>query len=307
MLNARSPVMDNANVSSPNLTLHEWACIRTELVWAYRHPPVSKGTVTVCDHRHGNWAWFFEHGHGWVKSPSGQLDVSAGMWLIPPREKVERFFSEDSSILSIHFDCQWPSGLEVIATTEGLALSGDRHPDLLRCGHRLERMVRKHFPGDMAAHTNQPRQSSDFELFLRFQAQFLNWMAAWYHVRVQNGASLTRLQTDDDRALRVLRCLNTAVIDGGYPRKELVAVAGLSEVHLNRVFLRAYGISPRKFWDNRQLQLAKRLLETSNAPVKEIAFRIGFRSVSHFVVWFRRFCGLPPGGFREQAARARHE
>lgn len=299
--------MDHATHVSPNLTLHEWACIRTELIWAYRHPPLSKGTVSVCDHSHGNWAWFFERGHGWVKSASGRLDASTGMWMIPPREKAERFFSEDSSIISIHFDCQWPSGLEVIASTPGLVISDEAAPDLLRGGRRLERIVRKHFPGDASAYTHQPKRSSDFELFLRFQAEFLNWMAAWYRVRVQNGAGLSRHQTDDDRALRVLRCLNTALIDGGYPRKELVAAAGLSEVHLNRVFLRAYGISARKFWDSRQLQVAKRLLETSNAPVKEIAFSIGFRSVSHFVVWFRRFCGLSPGAFREQATQARRD
>jgi AraC-like DNA-binding protein len=299
--------MDHAVLSPANLTLHEWACIRTELIWAYRHPPLSKGTVSLCDHRHGNWAWYFERGYGWVKAPSGRLDASAGMWMIPPREKAERFFSEDCSIISIHFDCQWPSGLEVIASTQGLVIPDEAFPELLRRGRRLERMVRKHFPGDAAAHTNQPTQCSDFDLFLRFQAEFLNWMAGWYCVRVQNGARLSRRQTDDHRALRVLRCLNTALIDGGYPRKELVAAAGLSEVHLNRVFLRAYGISPRKFWDSRQLQVAKRLLETSNAPVKEIAFGIGFRSVSHFVVWFRRFCGLSPGVFREQAAQARRD
>ena len=33
-------------------------------------------------------------------------------------------------------------------------------------------------------------------------------------------------------------------------------------------------------------------------PMKEISFRLNFRSDSHFVIWFRRLTGSRPGDYR---------
>jgi AraC-like DNA-binding protein len=225
------------------------------------------------------------------------------MWLIPPRERVRQFFSADACIVSVHFRCEWPSGQDVIASKEGVAFAAQRFPDLLHHARELERMVGKHFPAHEGAHKHHSQQVSDFDLFLRFQAVFLNWLSAWFQLRVKTGASLSRLQAGDDRTLKAVRCLNEAPLDQRYPREALQAATQLSEVHLTRVFLRAYDLTPRKYWERRQLEFARLCLETSSIPVKEVAYRTGFRSVSHFVVWFRRHLNCAPGEFRSNAAR----
>jgi AraC-like DNA-binding protein len=35
-------------------------------------------------------------------------------------------------------------------------------------------------------------------------------------------------------------------------------------------------------------------------PIKEIAFRLNFRSDSHFVIWFRRLTASRPGEYRRR-------
>lgn len=296
-----------ASANRTYLSLHEWACIRTELIWIYQHPPLNRGNAVKHNHVKGNWAWFFVQGHGWTESESGTLKATRGQWLFPPRENVRQFFSEDSVIISVHFDCNWPSGQDVIASPEGLVVSGDRFPELLRAAVALEELVREHFPGDDEAHKRQAAQSSDFELFLRFQSRFLCWLAVWFRVRLDCGARLSRLQAGDDRTLKAVRCLNEAPLDRSFPRSRLQTETGLSVVHLNRIFLRAYGLTPRKYWERRQLDFTRLCLETSNIPVKEIAYRTGFRSVSHFVVWFRRLAGHSPSQYRSSRIASPHE
>lgn len=295
-----TPPASAAAAVRPHLSLHEWACIRTELIWIYQHPPLNRGKAVEYDHTHGNWAWFFVQGHGWTESTSGTLKARKGQWLFPSRERVRQYFSPDASIISVHFHCHWPSGQDVLASAEGLVLASEREPELLRTAEALEALVRRHFPGDDESHKYQAAQFSDFDLFLGFQSLFLSWLAVWFRTRVDAGARLTRLQAGDDRTLRAVRGLNEAPLEASYPRDRLRRETGLSDVHLNRIFLRAYGLTPRKYWERRQLEFARQCLETSTIPVKEIAYRTGFRSVSHFVVWFRRLTEKTPSDFRNQ-------
>jgi len=70
-------------------------------------------------------------------------------------------------------------------------------------------------------------------------------------------------------------------------------------MRLNQLFFAEFGMTSRKYWDRRRLEFAKQCLETSPMPVKELSYRLGFRSDSHFVVWFRRLTGSRPGEYRK--------
>jgi AraC-like DNA-binding protein len=45
------------------------------------------------------------------------------------------------------------------------------------------------------------------------------------------------------------------------------------------------------------------MLGGTSATVKEVAFELGFSSLSHFSAWFRRQHGLPPREFRLTSAQ----
>lgn len=291
-----------SHLATPRLSLHEWACIQTELIWSYHHPPLNAGKAVEYDHRRGNWAWYFVSGHGWTEGPSGVLRAKAGMWLFPPREIMRQYFSPDANIISVHFHCHWPSGEDLIASPEGLVITGQDYPQLQSAAKHLCVMVNEHFPdGDAESHKYQAERALDFDPFLRLQSLFLEWLAVWFRVRVECGATFSRLRSGDDRLLKAVRCLNAASLEEGFPMGALKAATGLSQVHLNRLFVAAHGITTRKYWERRQLKFACACLETSNMPVKEIAYRTGFHSTSHFVVWFRRLSHVPPTDYRRQS------
>src|SRR5690606_15618768 len=102
-----------------------------------------------------------------------------------------------------------------------------------------------------------------------------------------------------DRLLRVLRRLNNAPLRDGMPHEAVCKESGLSEAHLNRMFLAEYGMTLRKCWDQRRLRAAKGHLETSSMPVKEVAYTLGFRSDSHFMMWFKQHTGKRPKEYRQ--------
>ena len=51
------------------------------------------------------------------------------------------------------------------------------------------------------------------------------------------------------------------------------------------------------------MQRAQELLQNTFLSVKEVAFSIGVRDVSHFVRDFKKLCGQTPSEFRAKATR----
>ncbi|MFA7343061.1 MAG: helix-turn-helix transcriptional regulator [Terrimicrobiaceae bacterium] len=280
-----------------SLTTHQWACLHTELLWAYDHPP----GVTRIEQKFevGNWAWYLRRGEMRVETPAKCLVVKANTWFLPSPELLRIQFSKDISLLSLHFHCQWPAGNNVFKNAEPLVLTGDDHPELLRKAERLERLVRRHFPHVGEGFKMFGGKQTSYPLFLKLQTAFFEWIAVWFATRVRHGTRASQQPASrDDRSLGILRILNEAPLDRGFPKTDLLREIGLSEVHLSRLFTADFGISPAKYWEKRRLEAAQRLLETSTSPVKEIAYRLGFRSDANFAVWFLRLKGVTPGQFR---------
>lgn len=70
----------------------------------------------------------------------------------------------------------------------------------------------------------------------------------------------------------------------------------------SRLFARSVGESPHNFYRTMVLQQAANLLATTDEPVKEIAFNLGFSTVSHFSSSFRLQWNMSPTAFRHSAA-----
>jgi AraC-like DNA-binding protein len=284
--------------SSARLPMREWAFIHSELEWIYDHEvPVIYRDRKVNKERGGYWAWYLRQGHVSVVTKSGgRYEAGAGMWLLVPTEQMTQHFSDDARILSLHFLCQWPSGENILSGTGGLVFDGKDHPQLERRGTQLERMVRRSIP---EADTRYYSCFSDYEQFLSLHVLFQQWLFLWVRIQKQNGANLSRLLTRDDRVLSAMRCLNMAPLREGLPHAALRKESGLGEAQLNRMFVAEYGMTLRKCWEQRRLTAAKGHLETSLMPVKEVAYALGFRSDSHFMMWFKQHTGKRPKEYRE--------
>lgn len=87
--------------------------------------------------------------------------------------------------------------------------------------------------------------------------------------------------------------------------KDLARVACMSPAHFLRTFRQGFGVTPHAFLTRERLDAAARFLETSDAPVTDICFAVGFESPGSFSSAFRRRFGLSPSGWR-QAVRKKH-
>ena len=81
--------------------------------------------------------------------------------------------------------------------------------------------------------------------------------------------------------------------------EELSAMAGLSRTAYIEKFKEITGMSPRQFILRQRIQVAKRLLSTTEKTVAKIADEVGFFDTSHFVKTFTAICGMSPLKYRE--------
>lgn len=286
--------------ASPALSLHDWSCLRAELIWVYDHAPSPHARRGIFDHRQGNWAWYLRKGEVRVVTSKGPLTARAGQWLFPPAEVHRHEFSDDAVLISVRFLCQWPSGENLLAAHPGLVLDGAAHPGLAKTARSLVRLVRRHAPG---SHYDHARRPSTYPEFVRFQRAFLAWLEAWFQAGLAAGAEPSR-QAGDERVFRAARVLDTSPLDEAIPEDAAAKAAGVGAVQLTRLFRKQFDLTPLQYWERRRLEFARLCLETSPLPIKALATRLGFRANSHFTVWFKRRAGMSPQRYRSHEAHA---
>lgn len=82
--------------------------------------------------------------------------------------------------------------------------------------------------------------------------------------------------------------------------RELALLVGSSERHFMRLFRAATGETVHRYVEQKRFNAAKRLLDESDLPLKQIAHRLGFSSRVGFTLAFQRFSGLSPRDYRRQ-------
>jgi AraC family transcriptional regulator of adaptative response / DNA-3-methyladenine glycosylase II len=82
----------------------------------------------------------------------------------------------------------------------------------------------------------------------------------------------------------------------------LAAKLGVGERHLARLFIRHLGASPSQVARTARVQRAKRLLDTTERPMSQIALDAGFGSLRRFNAVFAEVYGRPPTELRRRTA-----
>ena len=85
---------------------------------------------------------------------------------------------------------------------------------------------------------------------------------------------------------------------------ETAKEACMSKYHFCRTFITKEGISFKEYLTNVRIEKAKELLKNHNASIAEVAFEVGFNSLSHFTTLFKSHLNISPGGFRKIALKA---
>jgi AraC family transcriptional regulator len=78
----------------------------------------------------------------------------------------------------------------------------------------------------------------------------------------------------------------------------------MSKTHFVRLFRHTTGTSPHRYVMRKRVERAHQLIQSSDAPLADIAFETGFASQSHLNRVYRQTYGLTPGAAREHSSRA---
>jgi AraC family transcriptional regulator, regulatory protein of adaptative response / methylated-DNA-[protein]-cysteine methyltransferase len=104
-----------------------------------------------------------------------------------------------------------------------------------------------------------------------------------------------------ERAVRLITQERALDRDGASVER-LAARLGMGARQLERLFARHLGATPIQVARTARLQRAKRLLDTTDLSMTEIALRAGFGSVRRFNAVFAAIYRVPPSAIRRSAA-----
>ena len=105
--------------------------------------------------------------------------------------------------------------------------------------------------------------------------------------------------TSDDRMKRVQEHIHSH-INSNIDIEELADVACVTKPYLIRLFKREFGTSPVQYINKKKVERAQLLLYTTEMPVKEVAYELGFSDHSYFIRMFRKQTSITPQEYRER-------
>ncbi|MDD5351126.1 MAG: helix-turn-helix transcriptional regulator [Chthoniobacteraceae bacterium] len=275
------------------------ASVRTELLWIYDGLVLPANRYVHDDHRYGYWVWLLHNGEVRVRMADREWEAKAGSWMVSPHGAIIQSFSADARILSVHFRCQWPTGENLFAEEDALIVDAVKYPRLQRTGSRLQALADRLFP---ETRIEFQTRTADFPVFLRLQQRFLEWLINFYDMMIAEGRTLAHFGSCDERLLRAMLCLHDTPLQYPFPAGQLQRTTSLGRAQLDRLFCEEFGTTVRVYWERLKLDSAMSMLETTEIPVKEIAYNLGFKQASHFTRWFSQRVEITPQAFRSQRA-----
>jgi AraC-like DNA-binding protein len=277
-------------------SMHRWSSLRSELLWIYDGVEQSYGETITGDHRQGYWLWLIHKGSVSITCDLGTYTAVAGQWILPPHTLLTQKFVKGSRILSIHFNCQWPTGENLFTGRQGLIWNAKDTPKLERSLVSLQRLTKRHCPG---AWLNLYLESVSYPLFMRFQHAFTLFLLEFSEAMIYFGRQFSHYGAHDDRVTLALNCIHATPQNEPFPWGHITKETGLSRKHLDRLFYDHLGTTSRNYWEKIKLEEGMRLLEATTLSIKEVGYRLGFKQASHFSTWFARHSHRTPSEHRK--------
>ncbi|RRJ95107.1 AraC family transcriptional regulator [Opitutaceae bacterium TAV4] len=278
----------------------DWTSVRYGLAWAYEGlvPPTARtGTYTSPEVS----CWLVRRGNVVLSLPGRRaIRAVAGDWVFVARPTRHQAFSEDAEILSMHFYFSWPGQEAVIEQPDNVVFPASEYPELERTARSIVRLVKRHFP---RADAFLPEEACSLPLYLRLQHLLPLWISAYLEVQARRGTFPKRTGDMDDRVRQAILELDHQPLSRKFSETELMTRTGLGRSQLHLLFVRTTGLTPKRFFERRRLEAARRLIENTRMSAKEIAMDLGFRYESHFSQWFRAKTGQPPLSLRTKPTK----
>ncbi len=261
-----------------------------------------------------SWIWFERVG--------GSLAVEPGDILFLPPGLAHAWAYRGETHLAIHFDLQ--RDFSLTARNEDGSYDMIQHlgGDLTPQPVRTMPVFRLRFPGQgpdaawcipLVTHLANPdewrRRLED--LVQRWETRTLETVLSQLRIHRTLGWALEELtiQADfsrhlagDPRVGELLQRLGDPAVLAEVARQQVTEIAhrlGMGETHFRQQFRVMTGRSPHRYFRERQIQYATRLLHDTILPVKRIAATVGLNDPFHFSRVFSRITGQSPSQYRK--------
>jgi AraC-like DNA-binding protein len=151
---------------------------------------------------------------------------------------------------------------------------------------------------------NCPYRGLTRQLFLEGKAtELIAYKLAQFESEPAQTKTPPVLKSDDVERIHYARDLLIRDIENPPDLVELARSVGLSRSKLHHNFRAIYGTTPFDYLRDRRLEKAKIFLDEGNMDVTEVAYTVGYSSLSHFAKVFRQYFGTPPSNYRRNNFR----
>lgn len=111
--------------------------------------------------------------------------------------------------------------------------------------------------------------------------------------------------SEPDVVVKAKRFINTN-LEGRVTLDVVAPHVGVSTYYFCKVFKRSTGMTLTEYVNRRRVERAKQMLLNPQSRVTEVAFEVGYQSLSQFNRSFLRYVGVSPSRFREHQASQRN-
>ncbi|OAM90466.1 helix-turn-helix transcriptional regulator [Termitidicoccus mucosus] len=290
-----------AGMPSGSMRLIDWTSLQCHLTWVYEGP-VFDCARTSRETTNDVSCWLMRRGRVELTTGGNRVTARKGEWAFVAAPTRTQKFSADAEILSVRFQLAWPSGDPLFARTQNQVFPAAQFPGLEKTAMRLLRLVRRHMP---KVDANVQFEKCSLDVFLSVQNLLPAWQRAYVETMLALGHMPHRLTGVDERALQLVRTLDHHPLEESFAFVRFARDVGLTPQYLAGIFLRSYGMTPKRYLEHRRLEAARHALAHTSISVKAAAYSLGFRHESHFCAWFKQHEGRTPSDFRTTQGNGR--
>jgi len=242
-------------------------------VFHHRHPPncVPSGDAI---RPFVEWVILMLEGRAWVRDGEAWREVSAGdlIWSAPGDLHIGRADPENLfRCLAVEFEVSRPEGMGIRRFSKWTDIE-----EIEQLTAECTRM--------MWSEQFDRNALRDYLYFrLLYQVRLYEMMPKTVDYPRSVAAVVARIEREYAKPLRM---------------EDLAKEAGSSISHLHSEFRKYVKSSPHQALIQKRLQVARGLLLSSNAPIKQIAYECGYFDLPAFVHAFKAHTGETPGKFR---------
>lgn len=105
-----------------------------------------------------------------------------------------------------------------------------------------------------------------------------------------------KYHTKDERIVRALDYIEKNA-SKDFSMDDLSSHSGMSLRTMNRLFMTEVNMTPKEVMTFFRMEEAKKLLKQQSLSVTDVAFEVGYKSLSQFITTFRRLTGVLPSDY----------